>query len=310
MKPNFKQEAYSSFILWFDHKMCERAESFVNKYNETLYKYTDERLYEDMICFGAETKTWNADSSVTGAEVAGNATIFTDQGDQIDQFDVVIDYENSRVILYVDENGHMTDEDGVPVVNGSNNPIILNDINTLTISAVSTKELNVYVSNDTADDLIIEKMESARDDVDEYPDDSVPTPVKPYDDAIPCAYISNPRGENVPYALGGEDQYQMVFRAVVMTKNTYELDVTLGTFEDLVRTCIPALSFDDIPFDEYGDIMFNYDYKNLESIKETNMFVEAVYSSKMKDVVRKKVAPSFYVGFLDFEVTISRFPRA
>ena len=285
MKPQFKHKAMTSFFMWYDNTFLKQAEGFVNKEDLKLFPQTDERLPSGYDAYASQFKSWVADESIPNAFIAKSGNFVNESGSGVSGFS--IDYENGRIIFSSPQN-----------------------FDHVVCDNVAIKEANTYVSNDSEEDIILEKQKEYDEGAAKYPPLDDETPIKPYDQVIPASFLSLERGENVPYSLGGEDQTTMYAKAVVMTKNPYELDCILGVFEDSVRVTIPLLEFSDIPFDELGELLSDYNYETLRTEKSQYLFVEKVVSSKIQDVVRKKVAPSFYVGFLDFELTISRFPRA
>lgn len=286
MKPQFKHYALTSFFMWYDHTFITNAEAFVNKTSIKLFPQVDDRLPTAYTSYASQFKSWVADESIVGAVIAKDAVFRDDANVIIDPSNYSVDYQNGRILFDSTETYAF-----------------------VTCEEVAVKESNTYFTNDSEEDIILEKQKDANDGSSNYPPEADETPIKPYDQVIPASFLSLEGGMNIPYAIGGEDQTQMDAKAVVMTKDPYQLDCVLGVFEDSVRVTIPLLDFDDVPFDEFGELLSDYNYADLKTDKDQFIFIERVVSSKVQDVVRKKVAPSFYVGFLDFELTISRFPR-
>ena len=287
MKPQFKHKAMSSFLMWFDNRFLVKGEAFVNVDDIKMFPHVDGRLPNTYSTYGSPYKAWVADESIVGAAIAKNAVFKDHLGNILDHADFEIDYENGRIL----------------------STVLSSSFDYVTASSVAIKELNVYPTNDTEEDLIIE----AQADLlvqSWYPDGEADNKaIEPYDKVIPAAFLSIERGKNIPYALGGTDNTMYTAKAVVFTKEPFELDCVLGVFEDSVRTQVPVLEFEDMPFNAYGDLKGNFDYETLRASKETCLFMDDIESSKMTDVVRKKVAPNFYVGFLEFDMSVPRFPR-
>jgi hypothetical protein len=58
------------------------------------------------------------------------------------------------------------------------------------------------------------------------------------------------------------------------------------------------------------DAEFYYNYKELaEETKQDYFLIESVSCSRMSDNLRKVVLDNLFVGFIDFEVAQTRFPR-
>jgi hypothetical protein len=100
--------------------------------------------------------------------------------------------------------------------------------------------------------------------------------------------------------------------AVVIAENPYQLDGVLSIFADSKNENIVDVPFDSYPFTEYGDLKSGYyNYQNLKTQYQNNnkYFVERVKTSKMNDKPRKSLVNDLYVGFIDFDVSIMRYPR-
>lgn len=295
MKPSFKQEAFSSFMMWFDHVLLDKAEAFVTRYDLKLVPYPsdnpDNRLPDGYKCYASAFKEWVIDEGIPNAMIAENSAFFDELGNQIPNSSFMIDYINGRIIF-----DSQVDYEWVRV------------------ASVSIKEVNIYTTNSSEEELITETMASKHDlnylHRDPYDNDNF-IPIEPYDPIIPSSFLTMESGTNLPFELGGGlDQTVYEAKAIVFTKTDFELDCILGYIEDSARESIPILDFADIPFNEWGDRKYAYDYKQLKSSKKTSvMYIEDIVSSKTKDVVRKKVAPNFYVGFLDFKLVTERCIR-
>ena len=129
MKEQFQHKLTTSFFLWFDNFLLTKGEAFTNKTGEFFY-YDDSRLDSTYKAYGSPFKQWVTDSSVTGATIPSGVYIdgnFSGRNDG-----VVLDFENGRGLI----SGSDTD---------------------LTITGeFSLKDFNVYITNDTEEDLIVE----------------------------------------------------------------------------------------------------------------------------------------------------------
>ena len=129
MKEQFQHKLTTSFFLWFDNFLLTKGEAFSNKTGEFFY-YDDTRLDSTYKAYGSPFKQWVTDSSVTGATVPSGVYIGGDFSGRNNG--VVIDFENGRALV------SGSDED-------------------LTITGeFSVKDFNVYMTNDTEEDLVVE----------------------------------------------------------------------------------------------------------------------------------------------------------
>ena len=88
---------------------------------------------------------------------------------------VVLDFENGRALI----SGSVTDSS----ITGS----------------FSVKDFNVYLTNDTEDDLIVENKYTVNSRLPSGPW----TYIEPYDDVVPAIFLSTAQAENKPFAFGG-----------------------------------------------------------------------------------------------------------
>ena len=151
---------------------------------------------------------------------------------------------------------------------------------------------------------------------------SAEIPIEPYSEVIPAVFISLEESNNVPYAFGGEDETYLTFRSVVFSENLYQLDGILSIFRDSKLTNFPQLEFHDHPLNEFGDIKdgiseldpngFEYGYPALAQSRKTgaDFYVKNCSTSKLKESVSNNGVDNLFIGFIDFEVTKVRYPRA
>ena len=172
MKEQFQHKLTTSFFLWFDNFLLTKGEAFSNKTGEFFY-YDDSRLDSTYKAYGSPFKQWVTDSSVTGATIPSGVYIggnFSGRNDG-----VVLDFENGRGLI----SGSDTD---------------------LTVTGeFSVKDFNVYITNDTEEDLVVENKYTVNSRLPSAAYDYI----QPYDDVVPAIFISSSDAKNTPFALGG-----------------------------------------------------------------------------------------------------------
>ena len=281
MKPQFQHELTTSFMLWADNYIVSRADAFTN-FTSTFYANdTDDRLDPTLVGYSSPHKQWVYDSSIEGANVPSgvyNDGTFLSRGDNGLQFD----FDNGRALF--DSSFGTT--------------------NTTVSGSYSVKDFNFYITNQTEEQLIID---SKFDTNGRFKQDV--SGIAPYKQVIPAIFVNPELSENEPYAFGGEDKTTTNIRCVVFAENTFQLDGALSVFADSKNEVFAKLNFEDYPFNEYGDVT-GFNYKDFVSCKRYPLVhVEEARVSKLSDRVSKNVDPSLFVGFIDFEVTNTRFPR-
>jgi hypothetical protein len=286
MKISFGHEATTSFTLWFEHHLLEHGEAY-NNMTGNLFYIDDDRLPAGFERYSSAYKQWVTESGVGNGAFVPND--LSGAGTSVDKEDPTNGY-------YIDFNN------GGIVVTGAAASANMN-----WSGAFSLKEFNIYNTNHTEESLVIEgKFDTnSRFTV-------IESGIAPYDFVTPAIFINNEYIENEPFAFGGEDKTVMNFKSVVFAENLYQLDGVLSLFADTRNVAFSSVDFGAHPINEYGDIKTGkYSYDELATEYKSEIFnIERVNTSKISESIRSSISPSLYVGFLDFEVTKTRFPRA
>ncbi len=282
MKPQYQHELMTSFFLWFDHELLDKGEAYSNK-TGTLFAQSDSRLPNSYMSLQSNYKQWVNDSSITGEINPIIPTSFQGSGRAND---IIFDFENGRLI----ETG---------------NVVSVGD--TLT-GTFAVKDFNVYLTNETEEDLIIEnkfKLNSRY---------GTPTMsgIEPYDQVTPAIFLNVEFSRNEGFALGGMDQTNSTIKAVVLADSDYQLDGALSIFADSARKTVPKIPFSGHPSTEYGDIKGgSYNYTGLAaSYTDTPFFIDDVTVSKFSQRAQNSIPGDIKVGFMDFDISTQRFPRS
>ena len=272
----------TSFMLWFDNHLLQEGEAYSNQTGK-LYYLDDSRLPAPYKSYASPYKQWVNDSSITGETNPIIPTSFNGSG-RADG--LIFDFENGRVI----ETG------------GS-----LSESETLT-GTFAVKDFNIYVTNQTEDDLIIENKFEINS---RY--DKVPGAVIPYDQMLPAIFINSEHMKNEGFALGGEDKTTSTIKAIILAENSYQLDGVLSIFADSARRSISKIPFSGYPVTEYGDIKNgSYNYTDLSNLYDASnpYYIEDVVVSKFSETTQDKIPGGVKIGSIDFEVVTIRFPRS
>ena len=280
MKEQFQHKLTTSFFLWFDNFLLTKGEAFSNKTGEFFY-YSDDRLDATYKAYGSPYKQWVTDSSVSGVSIPSGVYIGGNFSGRDDG--VVLDFDNGRALI----SGSSTD---------------------LTVTgSFSVKDFNVYMTNDTEEDLVVENKYTVNSRLPSGPY----TYISPYDDVVPAVFIAASDARSTPYAFGGMQDTQATMKAVVLAEDPYQLDGVLSIFMDSTEECITPIPMTGYPTTELGDLKNNtYNYTNLknEYPNEIKFYVNGVTTSRLSDRDRKSLAHDLYVGFIDFDVQQHRYP--
>jgi len=282
MKPQFQHELTTSFMLWADNFITDKADAFQN-YTSPLYPMgTDDQLGDGFVTYSSPHKQWVFDESIDDVQIPSgiyNNGTFMDRGDN----GLIIDFDDGRVILDASF--------------GNNN--------TTLSGSYSVKEFNWYITNQTEEQLIVDsKFDSNGRFKQEL------SGIAPHKQVVPAIFVNPELVENEPFAFGGEDKTSTNIRCVVFAENTYQLDGAMSVFADSKNEVFQKVAYSDYPLTEYGDTTgFNY-MELIRSKGRDLLHVEDVRCSKLSDRVSKNIDPSLFVGFVDFEITNLRFPRS
>ena len=178
-------------------------------------------------------------------------------------------------------------------------------------SEFSVKDINIYLTDDVEENLVLQNKYNINSRT--VPDLGKGAGLAPYEQVAPAAFVSMERTENTPFAFGGEDMTHLYYRVVVFAENLYQLDGAMALFSDAYNAGICNIGYEDYPLNEFGDTK-NYYFSYYETAKNSTkipkiMFVDNVRSSKISERLTKTTNPNLFLGFIDFEVCQTRFPR-
>lgn len=292
MKPQYQHDLMTSFLLWFDNHLLQKGEAYTNKTGQ-LYQMDDSRLPSDYRRYSSPYKQWVSDSSITGAS---NPIIPT-----------TVAISGSSPVSRVAGNYGFDFENGGIIYTGAGVGIGTGAVLT---GAFAVKDFNVYLTNKTEEDLIIETkhIQNSR-----YTNEEPATGIKPYDQAVPAVFINSEIMKNEGFAFGGEDMTTNTIKAVILAENEYQLDGVLSIFADTRYKTIEKIPFTGHPVTEYGDIKNGtYSYRDLSNTyKSANpYYIQDVTVSKFSNRSQEAIPGDILVGFIDFDVSLARFPRA
>ena len=286
MKPQYQHDLMTSFMLFIDHHLLDKGEAYSNKTGK-LYYFDDSRLPDSYTVFASPYKQWVNDSSVAGdtnpiipTTISGDSTSGRSDG-------FIFDFENGRII----HTGEGTVNTG-QAFSGT----------------FAVKDFNVYLTEETEEDLILESNFKINSRYGESQ-----SGIKPYDRVVPAVFISAEEMSNQGFAFGGEDITTNQIKAVVFAENSYQLDGILSIFADTRHKSFQKIPFTGHPSTEYGDVKggsYNFDNLSTEFSTLSPYTIQEVTTSKFSDKGQQALPGNVKVGFIDFDVIATRFPRA
>lgn len=299
MKAQFDHILQSSFYLWFDDKLTRQAEAYIDTSPQTFdvvvrggsQEAIDIPSNLDAYYCSDRQLVNNGNSEPSGVYVNSS---FVEQGDST--YNLLIDHNEGRILTKSISTGG-SDLIGQEVTGN-----------------FKRKEINVYITNETEEQLLLQNDFVLSDVADEptYLKQQAELGDKKY--TLPAAFISLNSSSNQDWALGGVDDTKILMRAVVITDSNYSLDATLSLFRDCKSTCIKLVEFEDFPFGEFYHVKkFPYYYpdfisSNASKVRDT-AYVEKVTVSKLFDRSGTQIPAGLRIGFIDFDLSCIRTPR-
>ena len=279
MIEQFQHKFTNSFFLWFDNYLLTKGQAY-SQLTGTFYNYEDERLDSSLNVFGSPYKQWVNDSSISGAQIPSGVYIngaFSGRNNNL-----ILDFENGRV-LSSQLSGNATITGSFPV-----------------------KDFNIYFSNETEEDLIVENKYDTNSRIIINQASYIP----PYSQVLPAIFLSFAGSYNKGFAFGGMEETTISAKAVILAENNYQLDGVLSIFADSRNEVFPTVPMENNPINEFGDLKTGYySYTDLKNQfgGNTKFYINSAETSKLTDKARKSLSNDMYVGFIDFEIQQHRY---
>lgn len=177
-----------------------------------------------------------------------------------------------------------------------------------TLSGVyARKEVNVYLSSPQETNYVMEQVYRTNLNVN-YP----LTGFQGLALAAPLIMITNTKGENVPWALGGIDNSKNTFRCFAISNSNYLQEGINSLCQDAAHSYIPLATYADTPITASGDLKTpGWSYCNdIKAIYgcANGLYLSAIYPYKLGDHMNNN--PTFLLSISDFEIEKPRMPRS
>jgi len=286
MKVQFNNIVMSSMLLWFDNKLLSKGEAFVN-FSSNFYPV--ESQYFGFYTYGAPYKQMVVDSSISGASIISG--------------------------IYINNVFSKIGENSLTGINSSQGHLYFtSQINNPTTSLsgnYAVKDFNIFLTSETEEDLLFETQFQLNPKTSQNPT-GLPLNAETY----PVVYLKYQGGDNEPLAFGGLDKTNINVRAIILSDSIFKLDALTSIFRDTVRTYVPLIYENEMPFNILGSANNgSFNYNNLTANKLQNddyLYIDNVYVSKIDNRFinsYNKLNPNVFTAFIDFELSKNRYPR-
>tara|TARA_B110000285_G_scaffold235018_1_gene314225 strand:+ start:2578 stop:3450 length:873 start_codon:yes stop_codon:yes gene_type:complete len=287
MIEQYHHKLTNSFMLWFDNYLLTKGKAYSNHTGVSLEHYADDRIDSNYKAYGSPYKQWVFDSSIGGAIIPDGVTVGNTPTGAYNpaisgRDGMSIDFDNGRALVETTNENYEVTAD------------------------FSVKDFNLYFTNETEEDLIVENKYTINS--------RIPSagygPIDPYDQVIPAVFFNTNTSNNKGFAFGGMEETTTTITATVMSEDSYMLDGVLSIFNDSRNESIAVIPMSDHPFNEFNDLKsgsYNYNDLSNQYNKCNGLYVNDVTTSKLTDRARKSLSNNIFVGFIDFEIQQHRF---
>lgn len=275
MKSQFNNELLSSFYLWFNNRVLNNGQGYVNYTNQTGFLQPEPS--RTGVCYAFPYKSFVYDSSVSGAfvmsGVSNSAGQFLTRNSGI-----TIDYIHGRVFS--------------PTNIGSS-----------VLGSFSKNEYNVYVGTEEETEFYLDRLFG------ENPNISLPATGVTYSRfAAPCVILTDSYNINKPFAFGGQDSSEKTIRAFVISDNNYAQEAVISLMVDSARSYFPLISSTLSPINGFGDIKGgSYNYVSMVANSLPTVLIDGVHMLKMNEKTNRNI--NFTIAIIEFDTVTVRYPR-
>jgi hypothetical protein len=287
MKAQFAHELISSFYLWFEGKLLSSDSKAYKTNQQNTFEYVNFKdIPSSYLGYQGRFRQLVADENVD----VPNSGVFID-GSFVtgSSSDIFIDYNDGRVI--------------VPQASGQNLNITANN---------TVKEINTYLSEEDEEQILLTSdfIDSSDLSSSNLFEKTSKRNKKTY--ILPACFIRLLNETNERLSFGGEDDTTTKVRVIVLAKTNYLLDGVLSLFANTETECVSRIPFEDFPYGYFHNLKnFPYSYSSLSSNYDSKTFIENVSTSKVVDSVSlDKIEENLLLGFIDFDLSTYRYPRA
>lgn len=280
MKPQYAHDLVTSVVLWLDNQLCGTGAAYVNI---TGSLYLQPVVAGQNLVYTSPYRSWVYDSCAAGATVPSG--FFNNSGQFLTrESGVVIDYINGRVL---------TPNNWGPILSGT----------------YARKEMNVYYSSDEEVVYVLEQVNRENKNL-AYTLTGLARPGMPATVlAAPLVMLTNARGQNQPWALGGIDDSKNTVRALIISDSNYLQEGVNSLIQDAAHTTIPFVPYSTAPWTVSGDLKsppWSYCTGILGTYGCSNgLYIENIYVYKISDKVNKN--STFFISACEIDLSRPRF---
>lgn len=268
--------------MWLDNWVIGRGEAYRNV-TGALYRGAQTGI--PGYVYASPYRSWVWDSCVSGAAVPSG--FYTTSGQFLTRASGIgIDYLGGRVV---------TAHNWGPTLTG----------------VYARKEVNIYPSTTNESHYIMEQLYQGNQNI-KYPI----TGLYGTQYVAPLIMVTNSRGQNEPWALGGMDNTQNFFRCFIISDNNYIQEGVNSLLQDAAHSYIPLAPYSAAPLTNVsttstGDLK-SPPWSYCTGIKDVygcaqGLYIEGAYSFKISERPNQNL--DFMLSVVDVDTSRPRMPR-
>ncbi len=279
MRPQYAHDLITSTVLWLDNQLCGTGQAYVNI---TGNLYQQPVVAGRNVVYASPYRSWVYDSCAAGALIPSG--FYTSSGQFLTRASgLVIDFINGQV---------SSPANWGPSLSG----------------VYARKEMNVYYSSDEEVSYILEQVYGENKNLSYTLTGLVRPGMAPKTLAAPLIMLTNARGENDPWALGGIDDSKNTVRAFIISDSNYLQDGVNSLLQDAAHQTIPFVPYSVAPWTASGDLKAP-PWSYCSGIFNTfgcagGLYVQNVYAYKISDKVNRN--STFFVSAVEIDLSKPR----
>lgn len=263
--------------MWLDNKLLVTGQAYQNVTGALMRQQVSGVVGW---VYASPYKSWVWDSCQPDAAIPSG--FYTNSGQFLTrQSGIVLDYVNGRVISPQNWGAQLT-------------------------GVYARKEVNVYFSSSQESNYVLEQVYNSNPNL-KYP----LTGFQGRALAAPLVMVTNVKGTNEEWALGGMDDSKNTLRCFVISNDSYIQEGVNSLLQDTAHSYIPYAPYSSTPITASGDLKSPpwsyctgiYDYYTCRN----GLYVEGVYDYKVGDITNQN--STFLLSVVDLDLSKPRFPR-
>ena len=280
MIANFQNIITSSFLLYIDHTVCKRGQATTN-INSSFYPVSG--VYKNYYTYAAPFKQIVSDESLSGpTQMTG---------------------------VYVDGSFVVPGQNNLVAINHYDGQVIFStDQSNSNISGnYSIKDYNVYLTDKPEDKLLFYTKIENKSRITQ-----TARGLQVNEITFPAIFLNFDNSVNEPYAFGGTDMTNIMFRAVVMSDSQFSLDAACGILRDSNHSFFKLVNNNDLKLNAMSAYTgAQYSYTGVAT--GDPVYIADVVVSKIsrggggKDY--EDLNPDVFSAIVDFDLEVVRNPH-